>query len=119
MGVELSGTVNGARPGGRLRREASAAVGDVAYFAPLITNDTGRPLRVTVNAGLQGAMPCHCTITAGAVRMMIGYYPLFQNSTVQVIDARGRSATFTALGPQVEDRLSGAVGLKFEAANLR
>jgi hypothetical protein len=119
MGVELSGAVNVARPRGRLRREASAVVGDGAYFAPLITNETGRPLTVTVNAGLRGAMSCNCTVPAGAVRMMIGYYPLFQNSTVRVTDARGHSATFTGLGSQVEDRLSGAVGLKFEAANLR
>jgi hypothetical protein len=50
--------------------------------------------------------------------MPIGYYPLFQNSTVQVVDAAGRSAMFTDLGPQV-DAQSGVVRLRFEERDLR
>jgi hypothetical protein len=91
---------------------------DSAFFAPLITNETGRPLRVTVNAGSAAAMECNCAVPPGAVRAAIGYYPLFQNSSVRVTDAAGRSATFTNLGPEV-NRRSGVVGLRFTAADLR
>jgi hypothetical protein len=89
-----------------------------AYFAPLITNETGRPLRVIVNAGTGAARECACVVPPGATRMPIGYYPLFENSTVRVIDRRGRSATFTDLGPEV-NRATGAVGLRFAARDLR
>jgi hypothetical protein len=118
-GVEVSGSINLLQPSGRQRVEAHAAVGDGAFFAPLITNNTGQPLTVIVNAGLQAAMPCNCTVPPGAVRQMIGYYPLFRNSTVRVVAPGGRSATFSdQLVPEV-DRRSGIVGLKFEAADLR
>ncbi len=118
-GVEVSGSINLAQPRGRLLVEAHAAAGDGAFFAPLITNNTGQPLTAVVNAGLQAAIPCNCTVPPGAVRQMIGYYPLFRNSTVKVVAPGGRSATFSeALVPEV-DRRSGIVGLKFEAGDLR
>jgi hypothetical protein len=100
-----------------MRLAATASPAHAAYFAPLITNETGQPLTITVNAGLAGALSCRCTVPAGAVRMGIGYYPLFQNSTVRA-EAGARSATFTNLGPQV-DATSGFVGLLFRAGDLR
>jgi hypothetical protein len=115
LGVELSGTVNVSRRRARAVADAGAAEG--AYFAPLITNNTGRALTVMVNAGLQGAVSCACAIPPGASRQPIGYYPLFQNSTVQVRDPDGRTATFPDLGSEV-DRRTGVVGLRFEAADL-
>ena len=87
-----------------------------AYFSPLITNETGQWLRVTVNAGLAGATPCNCNVPPGAVRMEIGYYPLFQNSTVRAT-AGARSAMFTDFGRQV-DKERGVVGLLFRAEDL-
>lgn len=93
--------------------------GPQAYFEPLITNETGRPITIIINAGLAGAVSCNCTVPAGAVRMPIGYYPLFQNSTVRAEDpGTGASATFRDLGPQV-DRTRGTVGLRFRAEDLR
>jgi hypothetical protein len=99
------------------RREISARAGDEAYFAPLITNATDQPLVVTVNAGLQGSEIC-CTVPAGVTRAHIGYYPLYQNSTVRVEDPQGRWAQFADLGPNA-DASSGVVGLRFENGDLR
>jgi hypothetical protein len=118
LGVELSATINPAGRRGRVRAAADAGASESAWFAPLITNETGRPLTVVVNAGLQGALSCGCEIPPGAVRAPIGYYPLHQNSTVQVRDREGRTATFRDLGPEV-DRRSGVVRLRFAATDLR
>src|SRR6266550_1272680 len=117
LGVSLGDTIAIARPLGTLRVQASARPTHGAYFAPLITNETGRPLAITVNAGLAGSMRCGCSVPPGAVRMAIGYYPLFENSTVRA-DADGHSATFTDLGPKV-DVTRGIVGLLFREEDLR
>jgi hypothetical protein len=97
---------------------ATPRPGTQAYFEPLITNETGRPITIVINAGLAGAVSCNCTVPAGAVRMPIGYYPLFQNSTVRAEDpGTGATATFTDLGPRVS-RTRGTLGLKFRAEDL-
>jgi len=116
LGVELRGVLQ--LSGRRMMAAARAVSRDTAFFAPLITNETGQPLRVTVNAGTAAAMDCGCTVPPGTVRAPIGYYPLFRNSTVRVTDAANRSAMFTDLGPNV-NRESGVVGLRFTAADLR
>jgi hypothetical protein len=98
---------------------ATPRPGSQAYFEPLITNETGQPITVTINAGLASAVSCNCTVPAGAVRMPIGYYQLFQNSTVRAEDpGTGATATFNDLGPKV-DRTRGTVGLRFRAEDLR
>jgi hypothetical protein len=97
---------------------ATPRPGSQAYFEPLITNETGRPITIVVNAGLAGAVSCNCTVPAGAVRMGIGYYQLFQNSTVRAEDpGSSATATFTDLGPKV-DRTRGTIGLRFRAEDL-
>jgi len=116
LGVELSGTVTVSRRRARAVADAGAAEG--AYFAPLITNETGRPLTVLVNASLEGAVSCGCEVPPGATRMPVGYYPLYRNSTVRVRDPDGRVATFTDLGSEV-DRRSGVVRLRFAQGDLR
>jgi hypothetical protein len=64
-------------------------------------------------------MRCGCTVPPGAVRMAIGYYPLFENSTVRAEADRGdRAAMFTDLGPKV-DATRGFVGLLFREQDLR
>src|SRR5688572_2639044 len=99
--------------------QATTRPGAQAYFEPLITNETGRPITITINAGLAGAVSCNCTVPAGAVRMPIGYYQLFQNSTVRAEDpGTGAMATFKDLGQKV-DRAQGTVGLRFRAEDLR
>jgi hypothetical protein len=119
VGVMVGDTITTLPRSGRLRLTASARPTHGAYFAPLITNETGRPLSITVNAGLGGALPCDCTVPPGAVRMGIGYYPLYENSTVRAEDrARGRSATFRDFARQVEVS-RGTVGLLFRAGDLQ
>ena len=118
LGVTLGDTIAIPQPRGRVRLAATARPTHASYFAPVITNETGRPLTITVNAGLTGSMRCGCTIPPGAVRMAIGYYPLFENSTVQAEDNAGHSATFKDLGPQVEAS-RGIVPLLFRAGDLR
>jgi hypothetical protein len=118
MGVEVRGSLALENPRGRVRRAAEARGTESAYFAPLITNNTGEPISVTVNAGLAGSLPCNCTVPPGTTRARIGYYPLYQNSTVQARDQQGRTATFTDLGPQV-DQATGVVPLRFGPTDLK
>jgi hypothetical protein len=118
LGVSLGDTIGIASPHGILQLAATARPSHGAYFAPVITNETDRPLTIVVNAGLKGAARCGCTIPPGAVRMAIGYYPLYENSTVRAEDDAGRSAIFRGLGAQV-DATRGIVGLLFRAGDMR
>jgi hypothetical protein len=121
MGEQVRGSAVLRDPSGATRLRASSRPGDTAYFAPLITNASTRPLRVTVNAGLQGALDCGCAVRPGARRVFIGYYRLFQNSTVQARAmgaGRSASAVFRDLGSQVT-AANGSVGLRFEDKDLR
>ena len=117
LGVSLGDTIRIANPRGTVHLAATARPAHGAFFEPLITNETGEPLSITVNVGLAGSQRCGCTIPPGTVRMAIGYYPLFENSTVRA-EVGSRSATFTALGPQV-DVSRGTVGLLFREGDLK
>lgn len=117
MGEEVRGSLVVREPSGRMERGATArGAGD--YFAPLITNATDDLLRVTVNAGLEGALDCGCAVRPGARRVFIGYYRLYRNSTVRAQSPSGATATFQDLGPQVTTQ-DGTVGLRFESKDFR
>src|SRR5262249_43149406 len=118
MGESLRGSTVLKSPRGTVHSEATTRPGEADYFAPLITNATSQPLRVMVNAGLQGAMDCGCAVRPGGERVFMGSYRLFQNSTVQVRGSSGKTAAFTELGPRVTAR-DGTVGLRFEDKDLR
>ena len=117
MGVPVHGAAVWRNPRGAIHQIASSRSSDADYFAPLVTNATGEYLRVTVNAGLVGALDCGCAVRPGARRAFIGYYRLYQNSTVQGRGPDG-AATFRDLGSQIKDP-EGAVGLRFESKDLR
>jgi hypothetical protein len=117
MGEEIHGAVV-LRGRGTLTDSAWVRQGDADYFAPLITNGSKDLLRVIVNAGLRGAFDCGCAVRPGARRVFIGYYRLYENSTVRARAPSGAEATFLDLGPQVTRR-DGTVGLRFEEKDLR
>lgn len=117
MGEEVRGAVV-LRGRGTIADSAWVRQGDADYFAPLITNASDSLLRITVNAGLQGALDCGCAVRPGATRVFIGYYRLYANSTVGARTRSGAQATFRDLGPQVT-RSDGTVGLRFEGKDLR
>ena len=117
MGEEIRGAIV-LRGRGRYTDSAWVRQGDADYFAPLVTNASKDLLRVTVNAGLRGALDCGCAVRPGTTRVFIGYYRLYENSTVRARAPSGAEATFRDLGPQVT-RKDGTVGLRFEDKDLR
>jgi len=70
------------RAGGRLLADVSAEADGQRYFAPLITNASASDITLEVNPGTAAAVRCNCLVSKGAVRTHIGYYRLYQNSSV-------------------------------------
>ncbi|HUR94933.1 MAG TPA: hypothetical protein VMY76_10145 [Gemmatimonadales bacterium] len=118
MGEEVRGSAVLRGPKGTLRVAAGSRTAGAAYFAPLITNASAQPLLVTANVGLQGARECGCAVRPGARRAFVGYYRLYENSTVGARASGVGSAVFRDLGAQVTAR-DGSVGLRFEDKDLR
>jgi hypothetical protein len=118
MGEEVRGSSVLRAPAGTVHVATASRTTDDAYFAPLITNASTRALRIVVNAGLRGAVDCGCAVRPGARRVFIGYYHLFQNSTVEARASGFDAATFRELGPRVTAP-DGTVGLRFEDKDLR
>jgi hypothetical protein len=118
MGVEVRGSLLGRGRWGTIRDSAVARGLTGDYFAPLITNASDDLLRITVNAGLEGALDCGCAVRPGARRAFIGYYRLYQNSTVQAKAGDGRIAVFRDLGSSATAS-QGSLGLRFENTDLR
>lgn len=117
VGERLNGSATVRKPARGTRLTIGATGGGFAWFAPLITNATAVPLRIIVNAGLQGAYDCACQVPPGAVRMAVGYYRLYGNSTVEARDASGRLARFENIAGAVEAP-GNAVGLRFNSEDL-
>jgi hypothetical protein len=101
-----------------LRIEARADSSAPAVFLPYITNATGQPLTLRINVGSAAEESCRCSVPPGAVRVPLGYFPLYRNSSVRAILPNGRVATFEGLGPQV-NRASGVVRLRFDDGDFR
>ncbi len=118
MGESVRGSWVVPNPRGTVTRTAGARLDIGDYFAPLVTNGTDRLLRITVNAGLDGARDCGCAVRPGARRVFLGYYRLYRNSTVQATDPGGRTATFRDLGPEAQAR-KWVVGVRFASGDFR
>jgi hypothetical protein len=118
MGEALSGSLMLRSSWGTTERTVAARGSHGNYFAPLITNATPDLLRIVVNAGLEGALDCGCAVRPDARRVFIGYYRLYQNSTVLAAASGPRRAVFTDLGSRVVSE-NGSVGLRFEDKDLR
>jgi hypothetical protein len=118
MGETLGGSLMLPSSWGTTKRAVAARGSHGNYFAPLITNATPNLLRIVVNAGLEGALDCGCAVRADARGVFIGYYRLYQNSTVQATAPGPKSAVFRDLGPRVVSQ-NGSVGLRFEDKDLR
>ena len=112
MGEVVRGSWVVPSPRGTIARAAGPRTDAGDYFAPLVTNQSSRLLRITVNAGLEGAVDCGCMVRPGAERVFLGYYRLYQNTTVRATDPQGRAATFHDLGPEARSR-RWTVGLRF------
>jgi len=101
-----------------LRIEARADGSAPAVFLPYVTNATGQPLTLRINVGSGAEESCRCSVAPGAVRVPLGYFPLYRNSSVRAILPNGRIATFEGLGSQV-NRASGVVRLRFDEKDFR
>ena len=102
----------------RQRLEVRADSGAQPVFLPYVSNATGQALTFKVNVGSAAEMGCRCSVPAGAVRVPLGFYPLYRNSSVRAILPDGRVATFEGLGLQVSE-VTGAVRLRFEPRDFR
>lgn len=67
---------------GRRVAGVRAELGGQAYFAPLVTNTSASDITLAVNPGTSAEVRCECLVPRGAVRTHVGYYRLYQNSTV-------------------------------------
>ena len=101
-----------------IRIEARADSGAPAVFLPYVTNATGQPLTLRINVGSTAEESCRCSLPPGAVRVPLGFFPLYRNSSVRAILPNGRVATFEGLGSQV-NRTSGVVRLRFDEKDFR
>jgi hypothetical protein len=118
MGEVVRGSWVLPAPRGTIARAAGPRTDAGDYFAPLVTNETAGLLRITVNAGLDGARDCGCAVRPGARQVFLGYYRLYRNTTVRATDAQGRTATFRDLGPEAQAR-RWSVGLRFASGDFR
>jgi hypothetical protein len=118
MGEPIGGSLMLRESWGTAARTVAARGSHGNYFAPLITNATPDLLRINVNAGLEGALDCGCAVRPDARRVFIGYYRLYQNSTVQGRAPGLRTAVFRDLGGKVA-AADGSLGLRFEEKDLR
>jgi hypothetical protein len=117
MGEVVRGSWVIPAPRGTIARAAGPRTDTEDYFAPLVSNQSSQLLRITVNAGLEGARDCGCMVRPGAERVFLGYYRLYQNTTVRATDPQGHSATFRALGPEARGR-AWAVGIRFSEGDF-
>jgi hypothetical protein len=72
----------------------------VLSFAPRITNNTGRPLKVFIRNG-PGEASCGCLVAAGT-SMLLGYYHLRDSTSVRIEDGYGNAVGYTGLEARID-----------------
>jgi hypothetical protein len=95
-----------------LSYRADARIGDHAYFAPLVRNETESDLLIGVNMGLPSEDRCGYTVLAGSTASL-GYYRLVPESNVRAY--LGSTYTHAHVSweilPEHVDRVSGRIEL--------
>ena len=102
---------------GIIRRSATIRESGTAYFAPLITNASQELLRITTNAGLEGAVIVAAPSDPEPAGSLSDISALPEQHGA-ARDSTGRTATFRDLGPRVT-AADGTIGLRFEAKDFR
>lgn len=126
-GVELSGTAALSLPGAPFAK-GTLGVGllmpVLTHFAPVITNSTGGPICLKVNAAPARAPSaatnpddCDAILPPGVVDAFIGYFPLSAGSSVRAVDDQGRGTTFAGIARFVAP-VSGRLPVSFDPSHF-
>ena len=116
LGTPVEGAIVAERVDGELYRVVDAATGGEPRFAPVVVNETGRPLSVAV-VGPDDSLECDCRIPTGD-SLRLGYYRYTERTALRVTDPRGWSARLTGFGSR-RDPASGEVVLRVQRTDLR
>jgi predicted Ser/Thr protein kinase len=116
LGEQVEGSILADRARGELRRIIDAETGDEPRFAPLVVNQTPRPLQVTLLTS-GDSIACRCSVPPGD-SLRLGYYRLAEASAVRVHDSRGWTGRFSILALP-RDTVSGAVAIRVDPGGLK
>jgi Protein kinase domain len=116
LGERVEGAIVAEQVEGEIRRVIDAESGGQVRFAPMVVNQTGRPLRVAV-VGPTDSVDCDCRVSSGD-SLRLGYYRYTDGTGLRVTDSRGWSVRLTDLDDR-RDPVSGAVVVRVSRADLR
>jgi hypothetical protein len=116
LGERVEGAIVAEQVEGEIRRVIDAESGGQVRFAPVVVNQTGRPLRVSV-VGPTDSVDCDCSVSSGD-SLRLGYYRYTDSTGLRVTDSRGWSVRLTDLDDR-RDPVSGAVVVRVSRADLR
>ena len=116
LGERVEGAIVAEQVEGEIRRVIDAESDGPVRFAPMVVNQTGRPLRVAV-VGPTDSVDCDCRVATGD-SLRLGYYRYTDGTGLRVTDSRGWSVRLTDLDDR-RDPVSGAVVVRVSHADLR
>jgi len=116
LGLMLRGVMHEDQPRGELRRGIDLWTLGRSYVAPVVTNATEGPLRVTLRDAGGLAVDCDCVVPAGGTTY-IGYRDPGQLAAVEFTDPAGRTARVIDLAARA-DRATGAVSIQLTPADF-